>query len=99
MGKAISSLKELMNGEDPKNRQDTLTYHLKVYERFLIMDALRRTNGNCVKAAQTLGTSRRVFFYKVKKHEIDYRQFRRKKTDERGPAMKGLTKPNKMESI
>lgn len=61
------------------NEQDTLKYHLMVYERFLITDALRKTNGNCSRAAKALGTTERIINYKVKKYEIDYKQFRKKK--------------------
>jgi len=50
-----------------------------VYERFLLTDALRRANGNCARAARDLGITRRVLFYKIKKHGIDFRQFRKKK--------------------
>jgi Nif-specific regulatory protein len=65
--------------KNPKSEQDTLSFHLMVYERFLLTDALRRANGNCAQAARDLGTTRRVLFYKIKKHGIDYRQFRKKK--------------------
>lgn len=51
-----------------------------VYERYLITDALRRTNGNCARAAEFLGTTERVIHYKTKKYEIDYRQFRKRDT-------------------
>lgn len=39
-------------------------------ERDLIVDALRQTNGIQTKAAQLLGTTRRILGYKMKKHHI-----------------------------
>ena len=62
-----------------RDESDTLKYHMMVYECFLITDALRKTYGNCARAAEVLGTTKRVINYKIKKYEIDYRQFRKKK--------------------
>ncbi len=62
-----------------RDESDTLKYHMMVYESFLITDALRKTNGNCARAADALGTTKRVINYKIKKYEIDFRQFRNKK--------------------
>jgi transcriptional regulator with GAF, ATPase, and Fis domain len=76
----LESRFDLLLMKDSKNNQDTLAYHLMVYERFLLTDALRRANGNCAQAARELGTTERIFFYKVKKHSIDYRQFRKTKS-------------------
>ena len=70
---------------DSNTGPNTLAFHLMVYEKFLLTDALRRSKGNCAKAAKELGTSKRVFSYKVRKHEIDYKQFRKKKTGETDP--------------
>lgn len=67
--------------KDMHNEQDTLKYHLMVYERFLITDALRKANGNCARAARILGTTGRVINYKIRKYEIDYRQFRKRMPD------------------
>lgn len=72
-----------MKMKDLRNECDTLKYHLMVYERFLISDALRKANGNCARAAKILGTTQRVINYRIKKYEIDYRQFRKKDS---GPA-------------
>lgn len=60
-----------------RNEQDTLKYHVMVYERFLITDALRKAHGNCAQAARILGTTERIINYKVKKYEIDYKQYRK----------------------
>jgi hypothetical protein len=68
--------------KDLRNEQDTLKYHLMVYERFLITDALRKAHGNCAQAARILGTTERVINYKVKKYEIDYKQYRRTNANE-----------------
>jgi len=45
-------------------------------EREMIIDALKNTHGNMVKAAQLLHVTDRKFTYKVKKYEVDYRKYR-----------------------
>jgi len=49
---------------------------LAAYEMELIVDALKDAGGNQSRAAQLLGTSKRVIQYKVAKYEIDFRKFR-----------------------
>lgn len=68
------------NMKKNSGEQDTLTFHLMVYEKFLLIDSLCRTNGNCTQAARNLGISERAFFYRLKKHEIDYKGFRKNKS-------------------
>jgi len=46
------------------------------YERDLILDALKTTRGNRAKAARLLATTERIFNYKVRKYDIDWRRFR-----------------------
>ena len=41
-----------------------------------IQDALKSARGNRAKAARLLHTTERIFNYKVRKHEIDWRRFR-----------------------
>ncbi len=65
--------------KNDKGELDTLTFHLMVYEKFLLIDSLCRANGNCTIAARNLGITERSFFYRVKKHQIDYKGFRKKK--------------------
>ena len=45
-------------------------------EREMIIDALKNTHGNMVKAAQLLHVTDRKFTYKVKKYGVDYRKYR-----------------------
>jgi len=49
-----------------------------VYERELIVDALKDMQGNQAKAAEILGITKRIMQYKVTKYGIDYRRFRKK---------------------
>ena len=62
-----------------ENETDTLKYHMMVYERFLITDALRKANGSCAQAAKDLGTTERIISYKVKKYEINLQAIPEKK--------------------
>jgi Nif-specific regulatory protein len=43
----------------------------------MIVDALKRTDGNISAAARDLGSTSRIIGYKVKKLGIDYRKYRR----------------------
>jgi Nif-specific regulatory protein len=53
-----------------------LSEALDVYEKDLLMDALRRSRGVRSEAARRLLTSERVLGYRLRKHGIDPRQFR-----------------------
>ena len=46
-------------------------------EREMIIDALKNTRGNMARAAELVKVTERKFAYKVKKHGVDYRQYRR----------------------
>ncbi len=46
------------------------------FEMDLIIDALKNTRGNMRQAAKTLRTTERIFGYKVKKYNINPRQYR-----------------------
>ena len=48
-----------------------------LFERDIIIDALKRQNGNLAGAARDLVTTARIIRYKVKYLGIDYRKFRR----------------------
>jgi Nif-specific regulatory protein len=45
-------------------------------EKEMIIDALKNTRGNMAMAAELLQTTVRKFVYKVKKHGVDFRQYR-----------------------
>jgi len=54
----------------------TLEERTDMFERELIIDALKITNGNISNAAVKLGTTKRILGYKIDKLGIDYRTFR-----------------------
>ena len=54
----------------------TLQSELQNYERELILDALKSSRGNKVKAAQALGISERIMGLRVLKYNINPKEFR-----------------------
>ena len=54
----------------------TLDEAVTAYEKELIQDALKSTNGNKARAARLLTTSERIIGYKIEKYGIDPRRFR-----------------------
>jgi len=56
----------------------TATLHdmLEAYERDILQDALKSARGNRAKAARLVGTSERIFNYRVRQYHIDWRRFR-----------------------
>lgn len=68
----------LQSSEYQKESIDELSLAEMVnnYEKELIIEGLKRTRGNCSKAAKLLKTTERIFNYKVKQHEIDARKYR-----------------------
>ncbi len=54
----------------------TLDEALSAFEKDTIQDALKSARGNRAKAARLLGTTARIFNYKVRKHGIDWSRFR-----------------------
>ena len=57
-------------------RKDTFTGMVASYERVLIIEALKDARGNQTKAAEILGTTKRIIQYKVDKYGINYRKLR-----------------------
>ena len=53
----------------------TLGERVAVFERDIIVDALKRASGNMAAAARDLGTTARILRYKVKQLGIDFRCF------------------------
>lgn len=53
---------------------------IEAQERALIIDALKEFNGNQSMAARSLGITKRIIQYKIKKLGIDAERFRRKKS-------------------
>jgi Nif-specific regulatory protein len=54
----------------------TLQQTLEAVERDALQDALKSARGNRARAARLLGATERVFNYRVRKYEIDWRRFR-----------------------
>jgi len=50
---------------------------VQLFERDIIVDALKRTYGNLTAAARDLGSTPRIITYKVNELDIDYRRYRR----------------------
>ena len=55
----------------------SLAETVEAYEKDLVLDALKTTRGNRVKAAKLLHSTERIITYKVKKYGIDSQRFRR----------------------
>ncbi len=58
--------------------EGTLQDRVDLFERDLIVDALKRTNGNITAAARELGSTARIIGYKVRSLGIDPKRYRRK---------------------
>jgi Nif-specific regulatory protein len=54
---------------------------IEAQERSLIMEVLKETRGNQSKAAQLLGTTKRIMQYKIQKLGIDPKKFRKGKQE------------------
>jgi Nif-specific regulatory protein len=54
----------------------TLHESIQAVEKDAILDALKSARGNCAKAARQLGTTERIFNYRVRKYGIDWRRFK-----------------------
>jgi Nif-specific regulatory protein len=54
----------------------TLKERVDLFERDILVDALKRCNGNAAAAARDLGTTQRIIGYKITKLGIDARRFR-----------------------
>jgi Nif-specific regulatory protein len=57
-------------------RKNTFEAMVAAYEKELIVDALKDVRGNQTKAAQILGTTKRIIQYKTRNLGIDYRRLR-----------------------
>ncbi|HAU38064.1 MAG TPA: nif-specific transcriptional activator NifA [Phycisphaerales bacterium] len=55
----------------------TLDERVRLYERDILVDALKRTEGNISLAARDLGSTARIIGYKIRQLGIDYRKFRK----------------------
>ncbi len=58
----------------------SLTERTKLFERDLIIDALKRCNGNLAATARDLKTTARIIRYKVRELGIDYKRYGKKRS-------------------
>ncbi len=63
-----------------KKEHGKLTSLVNIYERSLIIDAMKTAKGNQSQAARLLGTTKRIIQYKVEKYSLDTKRFKSKKT-------------------
>jgi Nif-specific regulatory protein len=80
-GKAIEGhdlppVMQRKNVESGLSRIGTLEYLVSSYEKELIIDALKDSNGSQTEAAGILNTTKRIIQYKIEKYNIDYRKYR-----------------------
>jgi Nif-specific regulatory protein len=54
----------------------TLRDSIEAFEKDSLLDALKSARGNRAKAARLLGTTERIFNYRVRKYGIDWRRFK-----------------------
>jgi Nif-specific regulatory protein len=54
----------------------TLKDSMEAFEKDALLDALKSARGNRAKAARLLGTTERIFNYRVRKYGIDHRRFK-----------------------
>jgi Nif-specific regulatory protein len=54
----------------------TLRASLEAFEKDQLQDALKSARGNRAKAARLIGTTERIFNYRVRKYGIDWRRFK-----------------------
>ena len=57
--------------------EGTMEERTRLFQRDLIVDSLKRTEGNMAAAARDLGTTARILRYKVTQLGIDWRRYRR----------------------
>jgi Nif-specific regulatory protein len=58
-------------------RNDSFENMVAAYEKELIVDALKDTEGNQSEAARLLGTTKRIIQYKIDKLGIDFKRYRK----------------------
>jgi Nif-specific regulatory protein len=54
----------------------TLRDSMEAFEKDALLDSLKSARGNRAKAARLLGTTERIFNYRVRKYGIDWRRFK-----------------------
>ncbi len=59
-----------------EGRPASIDEHIKEIEKGMIIEALRKTNGVQIKAAEMLGINQRSLWHRVKKHAIDVKEIK-----------------------
>lgn len=73
---------EEISGENVFSQSATLADKLEAYERQLLIEALKGTQGCVAKAARALGVSRGALQYKVKKYDVTFNLEEKSKENE-----------------
>ncbi len=56
--------------------RQSLAESVEAFERDVLQDALKTSRGSCARAARLLGTTERIFNYKIRKYGLDVRRFK-----------------------
>jgi Nif-specific regulatory protein len=56
--------------------RQSLAESVEAFERDILQDALKTSRGSCARASRLLGTTERIFNYKVRKYGIDVKRFK-----------------------
>ena len=59
------------------SKSSSLALDVENFERELIIETLKKNNGNQIKAAKSLNTSLRIFTYKIHSYKIEPKHFKR----------------------
>jgi Nif-specific regulatory protein len=59
------------------NLKGTFENLVAAYEKELIIDALKDSNGNQTEAADLLKTTKRIIQYKITKYNIDFKKYKK----------------------
>ncbi|NLW31348.1 MAG: AAA family ATPase, partial [Fibrobacter sp.] len=58
-------------------RTDSFENMVAAYEKQIIIEALKDTQGNQSEAARILGTTKRIIQYKTSKYDIEFSRYRK----------------------
>lgn len=75
-GHDLPSVLQQKSSESSLSRIGTLEYLVASYEKELIIDALKDSNGSQTEAAKILNTTKRIIQYKIEKYNIDFKKYR-----------------------
>lgn len=67
---------QLMAKSQANMEMHTLDAHMQHIEKSMILEALRKTGGIQVRAAELLGISQRSLWHRIKKHSVDVQPYR-----------------------